>query len=81
MEAYQPVRYGRARLSSGTWCRNHRKHPRRESDEARRRDGRGSAARPQRQKHPGPGTGVLPYVPQEGIEPPTGGLEGRCSIP
>lgn len=20
-------------------------------------------------------------VPQEGIEPPTGGLEGRCSIP
>ena len=23
----------------------------------------------------------LPFVPQEGIEPPTGGLEGRCSIP
>lgn len=23
----------------------------------------------------------LPEVPQEGIEPPTGGLEGRCSIP
>ena len=21
------------------------------------------------------------FVPQEGIEPPTGGLEGRCSIP
>lgn len=25
--------------------------------------------------------GIAIKVPQEGIEPPTGGLEGRCSIP
>ncbi len=25
--------------------------------------------------------GIDTNVPQEGIEPPTGGLEGRCSIP
>jgi hypothetical protein len=44
----------------------------------------GSLHRPEKQAAPAcvsAGQSRFSSVPQEGIEPPTGGLEGRCSIP